>query len=176
MIQAALDLVRSKGLAALSARQLGQALGCSVRPIYGTFPSMDALRSALLERIVQVFMEHLLRDDSPAGPGSFLAMGLGYLRFARQEPELYRALFLSRHEVFERSEDAIQPVFESMALHPQMADLSRDQLERILRDLWFYTHGLATLSAVGQVQAREDELAARLERVALLFIGAERGD
>ena len=41
LIQAALDLVRSKGADALTARALGQRLGSSARPIFTVFQSMD---------------------------------------------------------------------------------------------------------------------------------------
>lgn len=54
IVAAALDIVSRKGIEALTARELGEALGSSARPIFTVFRSMEELqqevRSAAMRR------------------------------------------------------------------------------------------------------------------------------
>ena len=54
LVDAALDIVSRKGIEALTARELGEALGSSARPIFTVFRSMEELqqevRSAAMRR------------------------------------------------------------------------------------------------------------------------------
>lgn len=54
IVDAALDIVSRKGIEALTARELGEALGSSARPIFTVFRSMEELqqevRSAAMRR------------------------------------------------------------------------------------------------------------------------------
>ena len=47
IIAAALDLVRAKGMEGLTARELGQRLGSSARPIFTVFSSMEEVQDAV---------------------------------------------------------------------------------------------------------------------------------
>lgn len=53
IVDAALELVARDGLATLSTRAIGGALGVKAMAIYHYFPSMDALLDALAERIIR---------------------------------------------------------------------------------------------------------------------------
>ena len=172
IVDTALQLVRAQGLEALSARRLARALGCTVRPIYRAFPSMEALRGAVLEQVLERWLAALLntRASDP-----FFAMGLGYFRFAREEPWLYRALFSHEHPLLEQRAEALGPVWERMGRHPLLEGMEREALERILRQIWIYTHGLATLVSTGLIQDEEQRLQDQLEQAARLFIAQERG-
>ena len=47
--ETALQMVRDHGAQALNARALAAALGCSTQPIFKNFPSMEALRRAVVD-------------------------------------------------------------------------------------------------------------------------------
>lgn len=47
IIDAALDIVSRDGVAALTARELGEKLGCSSSPIFTVFKSMDEVMQAI---------------------------------------------------------------------------------------------------------------------------------
>lgn len=55
IVEKALDLVRRKGLDALTARELGTALGCSSRPVFTVFNSMEEVASAVKQAAQQLF-------------------------------------------------------------------------------------------------------------------------
>ena len=48
IIEAALRITRRGGLSALTARSLAAELGCSVKPIFGLFRSMEEVQQAVL--------------------------------------------------------------------------------------------------------------------------------
>ena len=47
IVNAALELIRKKGMDALTARALGEELGSSAKPIFGLFENMRQVRAAL---------------------------------------------------------------------------------------------------------------------------------
>ena len=91
---AALELVRQGGPEALNARALARALGCSTQPIFRNFASMEALRDAVLDRAHGLYRTGLEARmvQSPYPP--YKAAGMAYIAFAREEPQLFRLLFM----------------------------------------------------------------------------------
>lgn len=144
ILDAAFELVRSRGIEQLSARNVAQALDCSPQPIYRAFGSMDGLRRAVHERAVGVAMSYLMGEDAEH---PFLGMGLGNLRLAQQEPHLHRLLTRSDAVVLGLMSGEAPPpiVLEQMRGIPQLADLDQASLGRIHTLLWFFSQGLATI-------------------------------
>ena len=89
MIEGAFRLIRERGHEALTARNLAAYLGCSTQPIMYQFPNLDELRDLTYRRADTFHSEYLLAGDD------LLEMGLRYVRFAREEPQLFRFLFQS---------------------------------------------------------------------------------
>jgi AcrR family transcriptional regulator len=142
ILETAFDLVRREGMAALTARRVAAALGCSTQPVYSSYPSMDALRADVLQRAGELAQRYLKPDPSAELP--FLAMGLGSLRFARDEPELFR---LSAGFLPEMTAGKAPPDFllAGMRSDPLLAPLSDEALTRIHNLMWFFSQGLTTL-------------------------------
>ena len=44
ILKSALDIIREKGMSALTARSLAAKLGCSVKPIFGLFRNMEEVQ------------------------------------------------------------------------------------------------------------------------------------
>ena len=121
MVTAAMRVVREGGVGALTAKTLAAALGASTQPIFTAFGSMDGVRQAVYDAAVRVYDGYTdagLREKIP-----FFGVGMQYIRFAREEPELYRLLFLTQ--------DAAVSAMRAMA-HLQEAE--RPTLMRIYRD------------------------------------------
>lgn len=64
-MHAALDLVSRKGIGALTAKELGNALGSSVRPIFSVFSDMKEVRDAACNAAMRRF-EDFMRQKKPA--------------------------------------------------------------------------------------------------------------
>ena len=87
--EGAFRLVREQGHEALTARNLAAFLGCSTQPVMYQFPSLEVLKEEAYRRADAFHTAYLLQA------GDLLEMGLRYIRFAREEPRLFRFLFQS---------------------------------------------------------------------------------
>ncbi|MBR5909316.1 MAG: TetR/AcrR family transcriptional regulator, partial [Schwartzia sp.] len=94
IVAAALDVVRKKGIDAVTAREVAAELSVSPRPIFTWFNTMEQLKVEVFELAKSVYRDYIERGL--AGPVPFLGVGQQYIRFAKEEPELYKLLFLTR--------------------------------------------------------------------------------
>lgn len=145
VLEAAFELVRAQGLSALSARRVARALGCSTQPVYRAYRSMDELKAEVLEKAGILARSYLVGDTDEELP--FLQVGLGSLRFARDEPHLYRDFVLSSEFIEDLRRGAAPPdfVLERMREDAVLGALGAEQIKRIHNVLWFFSQGLATL-------------------------------
>jgi AcrR family transcriptional regulator len=147
ILDAALELVREEGLAGLSARRIARRLGCSTQPIYWTYGSMEKLRAEVLARVAEVARSYLAASSAEKQSMPFLQVGLGSLRFARDEPQLYR--LVAQSGIFFRDLEQGKPppdfVLQQMRADPHLAGLTDEQLTRINALMFFFSQGLATL-------------------------------
>ena len=94
IVQAALDLTRERGASAVTARALGQKLGSSSRPIFSYFSSMSEVQVAVLQAAQQLYQRYLAEDMAAGKYPPYKAGGMAYIRFAKEEKELFRLLFM----------------------------------------------------------------------------------
>ena len=93
IVAAGLKVARERGMEAVSTRDIAAVLGVSTRPIFTYFRSMDELKAEVYqeaEEIYRGYVQEGLKEKVP-----FLGVGMQYIRFAKEEPQLYRMLFLS---------------------------------------------------------------------------------
>ena len=158
LIDAAFKIVREQGSDALTAKAIADELHISTRPIFTCFGSMDEVRSAVraaAEALYDRYTAEGLRQPIP-----FFGFGVQYIRFAKEEPELYRLLFLSKAvdgengaiEAMRHSQSIVRPSLEKIyRIRPEEAD-------RYFRDLWLVVHSLATLIVTGGCPYSEQEI------------------
>jgi len=93
IVRAALEVAREKGLEGVTAREVARALGVSTRPIFTWYETMDRLKRDVFDLAMSRYRDYIeagLREPLP-----FLGVWRQYLTFARQEPALYKLLFLT---------------------------------------------------------------------------------
>ena len=145
IVEAALRVARRSGIDAVTAREVAAELRVSPRPIFTWYETMDQLRADVYERAKAQYRVCIERGLSEPIP--FLGLWKQYLLFAREEPELYRLLFLTRPGNV--SGGAMEALKFSQ-------DLARDSIMRIynmdartadcyFRDLWLAAFSCATL-------------------------------
>jgi AcrR family transcriptional regulator len=93
ILDATTDLLMETGHAkAVSIRSVAQRVGVTPPSIYLHFADKDALLDAVCARYFEALdevMQQVVRDQ-PSTIDRLRAQGLAYVRFARQNPELYR--------------------------------------------------------------------------------------
>ena len=133
IIQAALDLTAEKGVGALTARGLAQRLGSSAKPIFGLFANMEEVQQEVVKAANLRYQEYLRQDMSAGRYPPYKASGMAYIRFAREQKELFKLLFMrdrSREEVTRQLGDDAEPLLD---LIQRAAGISRRVARRSRR-------------------------------------------
>lgn len=151
---AAVAVIRSRGLEGLTARSVAARLKSSVAPVYKAYGSMDGLTRGVLEAARRLMDERTRRSYSDV---PFLNIGVGIVEFARDESRLFQALFLSRHQNQDILEAFHKSVLGRMKADPLLRLLPDVSLERLLDLIWLYTLGLAVAVVYGQLADTKTE-------------------
>lgn len=146
ILNAALDLTREKGFSAVSARSLGEKLGTSSRPIFSHYKNMADVQNAIIEAANGIYQSYLKEDMASGKYPPYKASGMAYIRFAREERELFKMLFMcdrSKESIAEDRE-SIRPLLEIIQKN---LDVNEDDAFMFHLEMWIYAHGIATMIA-----------------------------
>lgn len=146
IIHAALNLIQKDGETALNARALATHIGCSTQPIFSNYESMETLKKDVIHSAYELYQEYVISETNTNNYTQYKASGIAYIRFAKEEPELFKLLFMR-----DRSKEKIDvwdPVTENvLGLLQKNAGFSREQAHRFHLEMWIYVHGIATMLA-----------------------------
>lgn len=146
IINAALDIARESGMAGITARSLAARLGCSVKPIFGMFKNMEEVGQEVLSAAHKTYQAYLQEDMAAGKYPPYKASGMAYIRFAKEERELFQLLFM-RDRSQEKIEDNREEVKPLLDLIRQNTGLSEDDAYMLHLEMWIYVHGIATMAA-----------------------------
>lgn len=148
IIEAAIELVRQRGALALNARNLATTLHCSTQPIFSNFSSMEELRMVVIEQADWMCNQYIKREVESGVYPSYKASGMAYIRFAKEERELFKLLYMR-----DRSAEVVP---KEMELGDEMQSLLHDntgltgaEAEFFHLEMWAFVHGIATMFATG---------------------------
>ena len=172
IIDAAVAVLRDEGFSAINARSVAKKLGCSTQPIYFSFKNMDELKAALTERAIELHTQRVL-DSLRAHEGNdsrYSSYGMGFVRFAAEEKQLFRWLYLEGHQLGPYQNDVL--LLEIIAVIVEEFGYSEEVARRFHQDMTYFTYGLAILANTDHLRLTEPELreAFRREFRALLAI------
>ena len=147
ILEAAFELVREKGMDALNMREIAQRCKCSTQPIYLSFKGMDELKAEVAKKITAVF-DNFIGDEIASGKyPEYKAIGMGYIRFAKEEKELFKYL-LMRNRTDESSWEA-GGFDKSTYIIMKNYGLYEDDAAKLHAEMWIFVHGIATMFATG---------------------------
>lgn len=160
IIAAALKITRESGLSALTARALAAELGCSVKPIFGLFRNMEEVHGAVLAQAYALYEARLQEEMSSGRYPPYKASGMAYIRFAREEKELFRLLFMRNRtgEHIQEDRDSVRPLLE---LLERNLGLSEDEANLFHLEMWVCVHGIAAMLATSYLDW-DEEFASRV--------------
>lgn len=160
IIKTALEIVAKKGTDALTARELGAALGTSTRPIFTAFKNMEEVLDEVKIAAFDFFETFAEKADKNAP--AFKQVGLQMIIFACEQPRLYRLLFMSERPSAQTFEDVFKDLGEIAPLCIDVIrcdyDLNEDEAMQLFKQLWIYTYGIGTLIATGMCCFSIDEV------------------
>jgi AcrR family transcriptional regulator len=166
IIAVALDIVRKEGMVNLTARALGKALNVSSCPIFTAFKNMNEVQEEVVNAAKAVYADYVQKGLQQ--PLAFKGVGMGYIQFAKDEPNLFKLLFMSEHRIVEPNQylptvdDNYDAILSSVI---KGYDLPREQADRLYLHLSIYVHGIATLFADNVCTFSTEEVSQMLTEV-----------
>lgn len=162
LIEQGLQLLAERSVDDLSLRELARRVGVSATAVYRHFPDKGALMGALsltgLKRLGEA--QHEASAAAGGGEEGFAASGRAYVRFALQNPSLFRLIFsfpkrpdLLRSPSGAGSEPVVFLKANIAALLPEGA--AAQEVELLAARAWALVHGLAMLMLDGQLPQDE---------------------
>lgn len=161
---AALEVVSQKGIAALTAKELGHALNTSTTPIFTVFDSMQDVQNEVKAAAMARFESyaHKTGADMPI----FKQIGMKMILFAKEEPWLYQLVFMSANSDVRSFDD----------IYARLGTVADECLDTIRRDYglsdadartlfehtWIHTFGIGVLCATGMCHFSDEQISQML--------------
>ena len=164
IVDAAVAIVREKGFESINARTVSHKLHCSTQPVMYHFSTIESLKRAAYTQVDQMHTEYMM--NIPAEQDPILGIGLNYIRFAVEEPQLFRFLFQSGYA----KESNLLEMIDSEELNPIIAamqegvGLDMEKTKEVFLTVALFTHGYASIIANNSLEFDEALIAQHLER------------
>lgn len=177
VIDAAFEVARKTGAENINARTVSKKLNCSTQPVMYHFATIAELKRAAYEKSDQFHAEYLMNIPETQ-QGVMLGMGLNYIRFAVEEPHLFRFLFQSGFVV----ENSLLEMINSQELTPVLSAMQKEmglnieQVKEIFVTLAMFVHGYASIIANNSLEYDEKLIKTHLKRVYTGAILAIQGE
>lgn len=176
IVEAGFDIVKTEGLERLTARRISEYLKCSTQPVLYYFSTVEEIKSAVYQKADEYHTNYIMNMSAEEDP--LTAIGLNYIRFAKEERMLFRMLFQSDG----LSKNSISGLLQSSEKLPFMGFFEQEMggnledAQEIFSTLFIFIHGYASLLANNELGYDEAELRSKLEKVWLGAVYAEKED
>lgn len=165
IVDAAFEVARGLGAENVNARTVAEKLGCSTQPVMYHFARIEELKRAVYEKSDRFHTEYLMNIKGSEN-GVMLGIGLNYIRFAIQEPHLFRFLFQSGFA----TGNSLLEIINSEELKPLLKMMSGamkttlKQTKEVFVTIAMFAHGYASIIANNSLEYDEALAAEQLER------------
>jgi AcrR family transcriptional regulator len=170
LVDAGLKALESNALADLSLRQLARDVGVSATAVYRHFPDKQALMRALAVAGIEKLglAQQQAAESANKDADSFAATGRAYVRFALDNPALFRLIFSQCEPIGETvfGDNLAARLLRDKAIHATGGDEA--SARRLMVQAWAIVHGLAMLMLDRQLPM-DDALIDRVIDPATLF-------
>jgi AcrR family transcriptional regulator len=142
IIKCAFDIARSKGLNAITIREIGKQLKKSTAPIYTQYQSIEDIIDDLELYINKVLLDY---TQKPYTENGFLNIGIGFINFVLENKRIFSDFFMSIESpssIFSNDKEIYLPHMRKDYLLNQLSDAS---LTQIYSDIVVYCYGLAVM-------------------------------
>lgn len=164
IVDAAFEVARAAGIENVNARTVSEKLSCSTQPVMYHFSRIDEMKRAVYEKADKFHTEYLMNVSEEKG--IMLSIGLNYIRFAINEPNLFRFLFQSGYVVGNGlidivNNDELKPLLEMMGKAMRM---TVEQTKEVFVTIAMFAHGYASIIANNSLGYDEKAAEKDLER------------
>lgn len=146
VVEAALAVTRAQGTEAVTARSVAAGLGASPKVIFSLFRNMEELQAEVLRAADSLYRRRISEGMSSGEYPPYKGSGMAYVRFAREEKQLFRLLFMRDRsgETIGEDRESVRPQLE---LIEKNLGLDEDAAYLFHLEMWLYVHGIAAMLA-----------------------------
>lgn len=162
--QLALGILRAESDTAISLRAIAKRIGVSAPALYRHFADRESLLAELAITGFQWLRDRLQRVDQSDPRHALLHIGLEYVAFAQDEPNLYRLMFGGRilpkgahPRLDEAGLAAFRVLEETVAMGQHVGYLKPLPLSLMTATAWSLVHGLSQLTIDGHLPGADIE-------------------
>lgn len=148
IINTAVGIVRTSGAQAINARAVASILNCSTQPIFSNFTTMDELRLAVAQRAEELCGQYMQREVEGGEFPPYKANGMAYIRFAKEEKELFKLLYM-RDRTGESVSEGSELTDRMETIVHNNTGLDGLDVKLFHLEMWAYVHGIAAMFATG---------------------------
>lgn len=169
LIEAGLKLIEERTADEVGLREAARAVGVSATAVYRHFPDKAAFLGALAAEGLELLAAAQRSAFEIAGGGAsgFSATGRAYVRFALDNPGLFRLIFSSAAKPdpsnWSGHEDDAMRMLMQNAEHLAAGERGPDEARLFALRSWALVHGLAVLMLDGQIPADDATIDAVVE-------------
>lgn len=157
IINASVEIVRKEGITGLNARKIAKNLGCSTQPIFYIYPNMEEIRKDTLKEISKIFDKAMMKSNY--NQVVYKDIGINYIKFAKEEPILFKLLFNSEINdkalCFVDLTGTSEKIFETIS---NQTGLSLENIKEFHLRMWLYVNGIANLVANNTYSFTDEEI------------------
>lgn len=143
ILNAAFELTRREGASALSVRSIARMCDCSTQPIYLSFKGIDEIKDEVYLMTLNYFYDYMLKMVASKKFPEYKAMGMAYVKFAHDESELFKYVFMTTPRVKNSSVDASFSV--AVEVIKKTLNVSDETARKLHLEMWIFGHGIATM-------------------------------
>ncbi len=161
IIETAVNIVRTQGASALNARSVAAVLDCSTQPVYSNFATMEELRQEVIAQAEALSIKYIEREAQRGEYPIYKASGMAYIRFAREEKELFKLLYMRDR----RAESLPQTTELGNMMQAQVQaniGLNGEAASLFHLEMWTVVHGIATMLATDYLDLEQELISSML--------------
>lgn len=144
ILNSALNLLKKYGFEAVNVKRLAKELGCSTQPVYLSFSGMDELRASLIPLALKEFGDFM---KNRSADGIIRLYDMSYIEFAKEEPHLFRFLFMRTNAFSETRKSLLSVIEISVKDFSKKLGISPEEADFLHDNLWMHAHGIAATIA-----------------------------
>lgn len=162
----AFKLLREQGETMLTARKLASYVGCSTQPIFRIYSGMDELLDDMFAKAFDFYEDYCVNFER-TNSEAFVDLALCYINFAKDEPNLFKLLFLTKHNEDFNMYNLLNGKDNGFVIKElrRIPNLDMNNAEEIFMKVFIFMHGMACMVTNGEFDLSDDEVIVMLKSV-----------
>lgn len=149
ILDASFSLLKEKGIESITAREIAKKLNSSVIPIFSNYENMEELKNDLKQKTNEVYEAYISNGEN-ATP-KFKGTGLAYINFAKNEPNLFKFMFMQdnphKNKVVDDFCENEHMSEHILSIVQKATNLSAKNAKKLYFYNWLFVHSIASMVA-----------------------------